>query len=112
MIKINDIHSGEWQQHPRFSQIQFKPLLTSKDNSFANVNTVLIPPDGEIGFHGHVNQIETIFIFRGRSILTTEGVDHSFGFGQIVAVPIGVEHSLRKVGKEDVQLLTFFTPPL
>jgi len=48
----------------------------------------------------------------GQSVLTLGDAETPFNAGQIVAVPIGLEHALRNESAEDVELLTFFTPPL
>ena len=48
-----------------------------------------------------------------KSIFTVGGTEVAFGAGQIVAVPIGMEHGLRNERtRARRKLLTFFTPPL
>jgi quercetin dioxygenase-like cupin family protein len=104
--------SGEWQQHPRFSGILMKGLLTSADNPFASVNVVQVPPGAEIGRHRHLQQLETIWIIRGNAILILDQTEVSLRDGQIIAIPIGLEHALRNESPAQVELLTFFTPPI
>ena len=104
--------SGEWQQHPRFSGILIKGLLTAADNPFASVNVVQVPPGAEIGCHRHLQQLETILIIRGNAILTLDRTEVSLRDGQLIAIPIGLEHALRNQGPGQVELLTFFTPPI
>ena len=111
-VEIKDRNAGEWTEHPRFQGILMKSLLTPAENSLANVNTVRVPPGGVIGSHGHASQVETIYVLAGKSILTIRGVDIPFSAGQVVAVSIGMTHSLRNEGTEIVELLTIFTPPL
>jgi mannose-1-phosphate guanylyltransferase/mannose-6-phosphate isomerase len=89
-----------------------KRLLTTLDNPLANVNAVRVPPGGEIGRHQHVQQIETVWLVRGNAILTLDQTEVTLRDGQIIAIPIGVEHALRNEGTTPVELLTFFTPPL
>jgi mannose-6-phosphate isomerase-like protein (cupin superfamily) len=110
--RVADLLIGEWQEHPRFPGIHMKGLLTSADNPFANVNVVQVPPGGEIGCHRHAQQFETIWIIRGNAILTLDQTEVFFRDGQIIAIPIGLEHALRNEGPGLVELLTFFTPPL
>lgn len=107
-----DAKTVEPKEHPRFRNIWLKPLLTPAENPFATVNVVQVPPGGVIGLHRHPEQVETIYVLAGKSTFTVGGVDVSFQAGQIVAVPIGMEHGLRNEGPELVELLTFFTPPL
>lgn len=109
---IVDAASVTAHPHPRFQDILVKGLLTAVDNPFASINIVQVPPGGVIGLHRHVEQVETIYVLLGDSILTLGGKELPFHSGQIVAVPIGVEHGLRNVGTDRVELLTFFTPPI
>ena len=109
---IANLHGGEWKEHPRFKKILMKTLLTTVDNPYTNVNTVIVPPNGVIGDHLHGTQVETICILAGSSILTFEGEEHPFEAGQIISMPAGANHSLQNTGEIDVQLLTIFTPPL
>jgi quercetin dioxygenase-like cupin family protein len=110
--RIADLMAGEWQEHVRFPGIYMKGLLTSADNPFASVNVVQVPPGGIIGRHRHAQQLETVWIIRGDAILTLDQTDVPLSAGQIVAIPIALEHALRNEGTTIVELLTFFTPPL
>lgn len=104
--------TGEWKEHPRFRNIWMKVLLTSEDNSLASVNIVRVPPGSVIGRHHHPGQVETVYVLAGRSLLALGETEVPFSAGQIVAIPIALEHALRNEGTEPVDLLTFFTPPL
>jgi len=110
--RVADLLIGGWQEHPRFPGIHLKVLLTSEDNPFASVNAVQVPAGVEIGRHRHVQQMETVWIIRGNAILTLDQTEVSLRDGQIIAIPIGLEHALRNEGPALVELLTFFTPPL
>jgi quercetin dioxygenase-like cupin family protein len=109
---IADLAVEDWQEHARFPGIYLKGLLTVSDNPFANVNALRVPPGGEIGRHHHARQFETIWVIRGNAILTLDQTEVSIRDGQIIAIPIGLEHALRNDGQALVELLTFFTPPL
>ena len=109
---IADLTVGEWQEHARFPGIYMKGLLTSADNPLASVNVVQVPVGGNIGRHRHAQQFETVWVIRGKAILTLDQTEVSIGDGQIIAIPIGLEHALRNEGQTPVELLTFFTPPL
>jgi quercetin dioxygenase-like cupin family protein len=110
--RVVDLLTGEWQEHARFPGIQMQGLLTRLDNPFANVNAVRVPSGGVIGRHHHARQAETIWVIRGNAILTLDQTEVSLRDGQIIAIPIGLEHALRNEGPALVELLTFFTPPL
>jgi quercetin dioxygenase-like cupin family protein len=110
--RVADLKSGEWQEHARFPGIYMKGLLTPVDNPLASVNAVQVPPGGKIGRHRHAQQLETVWVIRGQATLTLDETEVSIGDGQIIAIPIGLEHALRNEGQTLVELLTFFTPPL
>jgi len=110
--RIADLTAGEWQEHVRFPGIYMKGLLTSADNPLASVNVVRVPSGGNIGRHRHVQQLETVWVIRGNAILTLDQTEVLIRDGQIIAIPIGLEHALRNEEQALVELLTFFTPPL
>ena len=110
--RVVSLEAENWQEHPRFPDISFQGLLTASDNPYANVNVIQVPPGRQVGRHRHAQQIETIWVIRGKAILTLEQTEVSIRDGQIIAIPIGLEHALRNESQELVQLLTFFTPPL
>lgn len=110
--RVADLEAGEWQEHTRFPGIYMKGLLTAADNPLASVNVVQVPPGGVIGRHRHSQQLETVWVIRGNAILALDQTEVSIRVGQIVAIPIGLEHALRNEGETLVELLTFFTPPL
>jgi len=110
--RVADLHAGEWQEHARFPGIYMKSLLTSEDNSLASVNVVQVPPGGLIGRHRHAQQHEIVWVITGEAILTLDQTDLNLKIGQIIAIPIDLEHALRNEGQSPVELLTFFTPPL
>ena len=110
--RVADLMTGEWQEHARFPGIYMKSLLTSEDNPLASVNIVQVPRGGIIGRHRHAQQLETVWIIKGEAILTLDQTDMNLKIGQIIAIPIGLEHALRNEGQSPVELLTFFTPPL
>lgn len=110
--RLADLETGEWQEHTRFPGIYLKGLLTSADNPLASVNVIQVPPGGKIGRHRHAQQFETIWVIRGNAILTLDQTEVSIKDGQIIAIPLGLEHALRNEDRSPVELLTFFTPPL
>ena len=110
--RVVDLLDGEWQENPHFPGIPMQGLLTRLDNPFANVNAVRVPPGGRISRHRHAGQVETVWVIQGKAILTLDQTEVSLRDGQIIAIPLGLEHALRNEGPALVELLTFFTPPL
>lgn len=111
-LRIVNISAGSWICHPRFASVLMKPLLTTLDNAFANVSIVRVPPGCQVDRHTHATQVETVYVISGQSILTLGNIETSFVAGEIVAIPIGLGHSLRNVGSNDIEVLTIFTPPI
>jgi quercetin dioxygenase-like cupin family protein len=109
---IVDAPAAPWDDHPRFPGIRMQQLLTSQDNPRASVSRVHVPPGGVVGWHSHPGQVETVYVLSGKSTLTLGEQAHPFVAGQIVAIPPGLDHTLRNDGPEDVELLCFFTPPV
>ena len=89
-----------------------KSLITPASNPLAGVNLVNVPPGGVIGRHLHPKEIEMVYVLAGQSVLTLGEIDYDFSTGQIVAIPVALEHALRNVGAKAVELLCVFTPPL
>ena len=112
MPRVADLAGGEWQEHVRFPGISMKGLLTTSDNPFANVNVIQVPQGAVVGRHRHAEQVETVWVIRGIAILILDQMEVLLKDGQIIAIPIGLEHALRNEDTIPVQLLTFFTPPL
>ena len=110
--RVVDLTAGEWQEHVRFPGIQMQGLLTRLDNPFANVNAVRVLPGCAVERHRHEQQVETVWVITGKPILTLDQTEVSLTDGQIIAIPVGLEHALRNEGPGPVELLTFFTPPL
>ncbi|OGO18127.1 MAG: hypothetical protein A2Z14_13425 [Chloroflexi bacterium RBG_16_48_8] len=108
------IHSKdmEWKGHERFPGMLMKTLITSKENPFLSLNIVRIPPGVALAFHEHTHEVETVYMISGKGVLTLEDTDVPFEAGQVVALPAGFKHCLKNTGKEEIQMITIFTPPL
>ena len=109
---IVDSSIVDWVDHPRFRDITMKSLVTAANNPLAGVNLVNVPPGGVIGRHHHPKEIETVYVLAGQSVLTLGEIDYDFSAGQIVAIPVALEHALHNMGAKAVELLCVFTPPL
>jgi quercetin dioxygenase-like cupin family protein len=110
--RIVNSAEAEWADHPRFSGVQMKALLTKSDNELANVSTVRVPLGSEVGWHMHAAQVETVYLLRGHALLTIGETGAEMLPGSIVAIPMGARHRLQNVGDESVELLAIFTPPI
>ncbi len=111
-IPITDHRDIPWEPHPRYPTVYFKPLIKGADNAFVGVGLVRFPPGGVIGIHIHASEVETIYALAGEGVFTLQDEDMIFSAGQIVSVPIGMEHGLRNESEDDLEIMTIFTPPL
>lgn len=110
--RIADLDAGIWNEHSRFAGIYAKSLLGTADNPFATINVIRVPPGGSVGRHRHASQVETIYILTGEAVLTVNQDTLPLKRGQLVAIPIGIEHALQNDGDVTAEVLTIFTPPL
>jgi len=101
-----------WEPHPRYPSVDFKALIKGADNTFTSIGLLRFPPSGVVGIHIHANEIETIYGLAGAGILTLQDKETTFSAGQIVSIPMGMEHGLRNESENDLEILTIFTPPL
>ena len=63
----------------------------------ANMNYVVMEPGEENVPHAHPVSEDTIVVFGGEGTISdlTHGVDHRFGAGEVVHVPVGIKHQVR-----------------
>ena len=73
---------------------------------------VRVPVGEQVTRHQHGQEVETVYVLAGKSRLVLGDQEIPFHAGQVVAIPMGMEHALINAGDEPVDLITFFTPPL
>jgi mannose-6-phosphate isomerase-like protein (cupin superfamily) len=98
--------------HPRHDRFFLRDVVTAEINSALSLHHGRIEAGGEIRPHVHEGQTETFYILGGEARCTINGVEHTFGVGCCVVAPSGVQHSLKNIGDDPVDLLAIFTPPL
>jgi quercetin dioxygenase-like cupin family protein len=107
---VIDVAGVPWSDHPRFAGISMKPLYKAGEGVGPGVSRVNVPPGGVIGWHNHPEQVETVYVLSGSSVLTLGEHEVAFAAGQIVAIPAQLDHTLRNAGDAVVELLCIFTP--
>ena len=78
-------------------------------------HSIMVQEDKLPHFYNHLhrhNETQITWIIKGEGILTLDQIDVNLKIGQIIAIPINLEHALRNESQLPVELLTFFTPPL
>ena len=67
--------------------------------------------DEEIPTHLHEAENHFIYIYRGKALGTIGDISAEAGPGQLIAIPAGVPHSLKRIGDSPVEFILFSTPP-
>ena len=67
---------------------------------------------GAVPLHLHEREVETVYLLHGQGTLVLGREERDFEEGQVVAIPMQLEHALINKGREPIEIITFFTPPL
>lgn len=113
-MKGTVIRTAEQEEypHPQHDRFFLRDVVTAEINPALSMHRGRIEAGGEILPHAHEGQTETFYILGGEALCTMNGEQHTFGAGCCVVAPPGVQHSLKNIGDEPVDLLAIFTPPL
>ncbi|MGZ3438078.1 MAG: cupin domain-containing protein [Polyangia bacterium] len=70
-----------------------------------------IAPGDDIGQETHARVEQTIMCLSGTGRLVLDGVESSFGPGDVVVITPGTRHDIRNVGTAPLKLYTIYVPP-
>ena len=70
-----------------------------------------IAPGDDIGQETHARVEQTIVCVSGSGRLSLDGVESSFGPGDVVVITPGSKHDIRNVGSGPLKLYTIYVPP-
>jgi mannose-6-phosphate isomerase-like protein (cupin superfamily) len=87
----------------------YRHVLFTGDKS--QLVVMSIPPGDDIGQETHAHVEQTIVCVSGNGRLSLNGVESSFGPGDVVVVTPGTRHDVRNVGAEPLKLYTIYAPP-
>ncbi|MBR2872139.1 MAG: cupin domain-containing protein [Lentisphaeria bacterium] len=68
-----------------------------------------LPPGGSIGFHNHENEDEIFVIVKGQAEADDNGKTTLLSAGDPLLTGNGAGHSIRNVGKEDLELVALIS---
>ena len=68
-----------------------------------------LPPGGSIGFHNHENEDEIFVIVKGQAGADDNGKTTLLSAGDTLLTGNGAGHSIRNVGKEDLELVALIS---
>ncbi|MBI1743159.1 cupin domain-containing protein [Candidatus Acetothermia bacterium] len=70
----------------------------------------LIQIDEAVAAHKHPKENHFVYVWKGKAQGTIGGKSAEVGPGQLIYIPAGVTHELKKMGDEPLQLVLFSTP--
>lgn len=107
-----DFSQLRWNDHPAFSGVALKHLITGKDTDGTfSYHLVRIAPGCRIGTHIHETQLETHEVIAGGGECITAGTELVYEPGTISILPAGVEHEVI-AGEAGLYLFAKFFPAL
>jgi quercetin dioxygenase-like cupin family protein len=113
-MKGHLIHSVEQAEypHPQHERFFLRDLVLAGDNPDLSLHRGRVEAGGEIRLHCHEGRTETFYLLRGEAQCTIDGQEHRCGPGSCIVAPPGLQHGLKNIGDEPVELLAIFSPPL
>jgi len=87
----------------------FRRVIFTGDKS--QLVVMSIPPGEDIGQETHAHVEQTIVCVSGTGRLSLNGVERSFGPGDVVVITPGARHDVRNVGSGPLKLYTIYVPP-
>lgn len=101
-----------WKPHRTHQGVYVRAVQGAETCADLEVRGVCITPDAEISQHVHEHSAETIYVLAGEGAFDQEGELVPCHAGSCGFAPAGASHGVKNTGREDLHLLTIFTPPL
>lgn len=107
-----DFSSIPWREHPTFTGVELKHILTSEETGGAySYHLVRIAPNCSIGEHIHETQLETHEVIAGNGTCINKGSTIPYEPGIISIFPANVPHEVN-AGENGLYLFAKFMPAL
>lgn len=87
----------------------FRKVLET--GTYTQVVVMNILPNGEIGEEVHPNNDQVLLCIQGEGKVTLGGEESEFKEDDLVLVRAGTEHNFINTGKEDMKIVTTYSPP-
>jgi len=68
-------------------------------------------PGGAVAEHNHQASLEVVYILAGTGELVLDGKKSTVKAGDVIHVPVGMNHAFRNTGSETVDLIQIYSPP-
>lgn len=83
---------------------------TGMDITFSKA---LLKPGAGHDWHDHPTQDEAVYILKGEGTMSIEGYgDVQYKPGMAIVMPRGVKHQNKNTSRDDIELVSMFTPAL
>lgn len=106
-----EVDSLPWNNHPTFTGVALKHLITGKDTADKfSCHLVRIDTGCEIGSHIHVGKWELHEVVKGKGYCLIENSKIAYGEGIVTVIPADLPHSV--FADEQLYLLAKFVPAL
>lgn len=111
IYKINDFPSvtfgADNPEQAREVRMLFSPELGNEEN--LSIVTVILPPGVTADHHTHADTVEYMY-FDKPGIAYLDGVKYDVAAHSLFQAPIGHSHACGNEGREDLNIVCFFTP--
>ncbi len=87
----------------------FRQVLETGDNT--QIVVMSIPPGGEIGEEVHDKEDQILYFVAGSGEAILEGETQAIEESDIVLVHHGTNHNFKNTGKDDLKIITTYSPP-
>ena len=87
----------------------FRQVLETGENM--QVVIMSLQPGEEIGSEIHDNNEQVLYCIDGAGQVIINGIKHSYQKGDLVLVKKGQEHNFVNSGREDMKIITIYSPP-
>lgn len=109
--KEEKVNRLPWNEHPTFSGVALKHLITGKDtnNSFS-CHMVRVKAGCEIGNHIHEGKWELHEVVKGNGMCIIDDEQLFYDVGTIAVIPADIPHTVK--ADEDLYMFAKFIPAL
>jgi mannose-6-phosphate isomerase-like protein (cupin superfamily) len=68
-------------------------------------------PGGGVAEHNHVASLEVVYILAGTGEIVLAGKKSMLKAGDVIQIPVGMNHAFRNTGSEEVDVIQVYSPP-
>lgn len=100
-----------WQPMPSRGYVNVNLTPDNMPYDTWSSGTQLLPPGGIVREHGHKQNHELVFVYKGEGKVDIDGEVTSFGAGTTILFARNCTHWIENTGTEDMEMFWVFFPP-